>query len=91
MVVEGIYGETGEFKALVLFAVNFDELAEKYILPVRIGEHGYAWLVDTNNHTVLVDPNGKIAGRSFEEALLPRWPELYALLVSTADGTQPDF
>ncbi|HSH70179.1 MAG TPA: cache domain-containing protein [Deferrisomatales bacterium] len=87
LVVEGIYGETGAFKGLVLFAVNFAELAKKYILPVRIGEHGYAWLVDTNNRTVLVDPNGKIAGRSFEEALLPRWPELYSLLVSTANGT----
>jgi two-component system C4-dicarboxylate transport sensor histidine kinase DctB len=69
-----------------MFTVNFDRLARKHILPVRIGKHGYAWLADINNKTLLVDPHGSVGGRSFEEAFLPRWPKLYSLLTSAQYG-----
>tara|TARA_R110002167_G_scaffold75536_3_gene210757 strand:- start:1607 stop:3433 length:1827 start_codon:yes stop_codon:yes gene_type:complete len=86
IVAQGIYARDGGFTGVAMFTVNFDELARKHILPVRIGEHGYAWLADINNQTLLVDPHGAVAGRSFEDAFLPRWPKLYSLLTSAQYG-----
>lgn len=82
----GIYGPNGAFHGVALLTVNFDELARRYVLPVRIGEHGYAWLVDSSGATVLVDPSGRANGQTFAEAFLWRWPSLYALLESTQAG-----
>jgi two-component system, NtrC family, C4-dicarboxylate transport sensor histidine kinase DctB len=86
ILVSGIYSKTGEFRGLVMLVLNFDELVRKYILSIRIGKEGYAWLVDSSNRAVLVDPNGQIAGKGLEEAFMPRWPRLYELLESASDG-----
>jgi len=86
ILAEGIYGPQGEFRGVVICTLNFDELVRKHILSIHIGKQGHAWLVDTNNRTVLVSPNGKIDGRRFEETLLPKWPRLYNLLLSAEDG-----
>lgn len=86
IVAQGIYAQDGGFNGVAMFTVNFDELARKHILPVRIGEQGYAWLADINNQTLLVDPHGAVAGRSFEDAFLPQWPKLYSLLTSAQYG-----
>jgi two-component system C4-dicarboxylate transport sensor histidine kinase DctB len=86
IVAEGIYGPRGEFRGVVICTLNFDELARKHILSIHIGKHGHAWLMDNSDRTILVDPNGKIAGKSFEEALLQKWPRLYNLLLSAEDG-----
>ena len=86
IVAKGIYGPEQKFLGVAIFAINFDYMLRKYISPIHIGKNGKAWLVDNNNRTVLVDPNGKVAGRSFEEAFLPKWPGLYKDLVSMEDG-----
>jgi two-component system C4-dicarboxylate transport sensor histidine kinase DctB len=86
IVAEGIYDRQQKFLGVAIFALNFDYLLRKYINPIRIGKHGKAWLVDNSNRTVIVTPNGKLAGRSFEEAFLPKWPGLYNLLLSTTGG-----
>lgn len=86
IVAEGIYGPRGEFRGVVTCTLNFDELARKHVLSVHIGKHGHAWLLDSSNSTILVDPNGKIAGKSFDEALRVQWPRLYNLLLSAGDG-----
>lgn len=86
IVAEGIYGPHRKFLGVVIFSLNFDDLVRKEIAPIHLGRHGKAWLVDNNNRIVLVDPNGKMAGKSFEEAFLPKWPGLYQLLLSTDDG-----
>lgn len=86
IIAEGIYGPRGEFRGVVICTLNFDELVRKHILSIHIGKQGHAWLVDTNNRTVLVAPNGTIDGRKFEETLLPKWPRLYNLLRSAEDG-----
>ncbi len=86
IVAEGIYGPQGEFRGLVICTLNFDELARKQILSIHIGQHGRAWLVDSSNRTVLVDPNGEVTGLGFEAAFLPHWPRLFALVDATADG-----
>lgn len=86
IVAEGIYGPRGEFHGVVMCTLNFDEMARKHILSIRIGKHGRAWLVDASNRTVLVDPNGQLAGQSFEEAFLPRWPNLFKLMISLENG-----
>ena len=88
IVAEGIYGKQHKFLGVVIFALNFDYVVRKNISPIHIGKHGKAWLVDNSNRIVLVDPNGKLTGRSFEEAFLPKWPGLYKLLVSTGNGKQ---
>ena len=82
IVTEGIYGKGREFKGLVLFTLNFDDLAKRYILPVRIGKHGYAWLVDAKNHMTLVDPRNRVNDRSIESAFLPKWPRIYELIAN---------
>ncbi len=86
IVAEGIYSKDGRFQGVVAMPFNFDDLAKRNILNVRIGEHGYAWLVDMDERTVLVDPNGRVNGMSFKDAFLPRWKQLYDLLLSTAAG-----
>lgn len=86
MVAEGIYGPRDEFKGVVMFTVNFDELARRHVLSIRMGESGYAWLLDSNNRSILVEPSGKIAGQSFEKAFLPGWPRLYGLAVASREG-----
>ena len=86
ILAERIYGPKREFRGVVLLMLNFDELKRKHILTIRIGKSGYAWLVDTSNQTVLVDPNGRVTDKSFEEAFLPKWPQLFDLLVSTQGG-----
>jgi two-component system C4-dicarboxylate transport sensor histidine kinase DctB len=86
IVAQGIYGDDGQFNGVVAFPVNFDALAQRYILPVRIGKEGYAWLVNSSDQTVLVDPAGKVDGKSFKEAFMPQWPSLYNLLMSMGDG-----
>lgn len=86
IVAEGIYGPQGEFRGVAMCTLNFDEMARKYINSIRFGQHGRAWLVDSSNRTVLVDPNGQVAGLGFEEAFLPHWPRLFALVEATADG-----
>jgi len=55
-------------------------------MPVRIGEHGFAWLVDNDEEVVLVDPLGRVTDKDFKETFLPRWPKLYDLLISSGSG-----
>lgn len=86
IIAEGIYGPGGEFHGAAVCTLNFDELARKHILSIKMGKHGHAWLMDSSARTILVDPNGKIAGRTFEEALLPKWPRLYHRLLAAEDG-----
>ena len=86
IVAKGIYGSRGEFQGVVSCNVNFDSLARSHVLPVHIGKNGHAWLVDSDTRMILVDPNGKIAGRSFDESFLHKWPRLYRLLVSAENG-----
>jgi two-component system C4-dicarboxylate transport sensor histidine kinase DctB len=86
IVVQGIFDNNGKFKGLCLFTVNFDKLAESYIRSVRIGEQGYAFLIDVPNRSILVHPKGSVDGRSFEEVLLPRWTPLHNLFVGMSEG-----
>lgn len=86
ILAEGIYGPRREFRGVVICTLNFDELVRKHILSIHIGKQGHAWLVDTNNRTVLVSPGGKIDGRKFAETLLPKWARLYNLLLSAENG-----
>lgn len=86
IVAEGIYGKKGEFLGVAIFAVNFDEVLRRSIRSITIGRNGRAWLVDNSNRTVLVDPAGRLAGLSFEQAFLPQWPDLYRMVLGTANG-----
>lgn len=88
MVAEGIYGPGGSFEGVVMITVNFDELVRRHILTVKMGEKGYAWLVDGANGTILVDPKGKVTGQSIEQAFLSRWPKLYELLKESSKGEE---
>lgn len=85
IVLEGIYDRNGGFKGLVLFTINFDELAKKYILPVKIGKNGYAWLTDVANRSVLVDPKNRTTGLSLDAAFQDKWPSLHNFLVTADD------
>lgn len=86
IVAQGIYNRQGEFNGVAMFTLNFDQLAKQQVLSVTIGEHGFAWLVDLNQQSVLVDPLGRVNDLGFEETFLPRWPKLYNLLLSMQDG-----
>lgn len=86
IVAAGIYGPRGEFLGVASCVLDFEKLARKHILPIRIGKHGHAWLADISNRTMLAGPSGRLVGHSFDEAFLPRWPRLHALLISMANG-----
>ncbi|MDW7709197.1 MAG: ATP-binding protein [Deferrisomatales bacterium] len=89
VVAQGVYGNDGSLLGAAAFTLSFEELARQHVLSLRIGEHGYAWLVDSHEEVVLVDPRGAVSGQTFDEAFLPRWPRLHALLEGTRDG-RPD-
>ena len=86
IVAQGIYNKQGSFNGVAMFTLNFDKLAKRQVLSVTIGEHGFAWLVDNNQQSVLVDPLGRVTDLGFKETFLPRWPKLYNLLLSMQDG-----
>lgn len=86
IVAKGIYGPAGEFQGVVTCSVNFDTLVRSHVLPIKIGKQGRAWLVDANTKSVLVDPNGRIDGQNFDEALALKWPRLHRLLLDGAQG-----
>lgn len=86
MVAEGIYDKNGGFQGVAMITVNFDELMRRHILSVKMGERGYAWLIDSANGTILVDPRGKVTGQSIEQAFLPRWEKLYKIAKDSARG-----
>jgi|GEM_PF-879591 len=86
IVAQGIYNKRGDFNGVAMFTLNFDKLAKRQVLSVTIGEHGFAWLVDNNQQSVLVDPLGRVTDLGFKETFLPRWPKLYNLLISMQDG-----
>ena len=83
---KGLYRKDGGFRGVIIGLINFDEIARRHVLSVRIGAHGYAWLVDNKHSSILVDPSGLVSGQSFDEAFLPRWPKLHSLLKNTARG-----
>ncbi len=85
-VAQGIYDQKGAFEGVVMMTLNFDQLAKEMIMPVRIGKHGFAWLVDNDEQVVLVDPAGRVTDKSFKDSFLPHWPNLYQLLQSTSAG-----
>ncbi len=86
VVAQGIYSKQGIFNGVAMFTLNFDKLARRQVLSVTIGEHGFAWLVDNNQQSVLVDPLGRVTDLGFKETFLPRWPKLYNLLLTMQDG-----
>ncbi|HJV67326.1 MAG TPA: ATP-binding protein [Geomonas sp.] len=86
IVAKGIYGTDWKFRGVVACTVDFQLLARNYILSVRIGKHGQAWLVDGSTRHILVDPNGRIEGRTIEEAAKEKWPQLYGLMCRAARG-----
>lgn len=86
MVAEGIYAPDGRFKGVAMITINFDKLVRNQILTVKVGEQGYAWLVDSVNGTILVEPSGNVTGLTFEQALLPQWPRLYRICKDTRRG-----
>ncbi|ABB32375.1 integral membrane sensor signal transduction histidine kinase [Geobacter metallireducens RCH3] len=86
IVAEGIYGPRGEFLGVASCVLDFEKLANKHILPIRVGTHGRAWLADISSRTMLVAPSGRLVGRGFDAAFLPRWPRLYNLLISVEEG-----
>ncbi|MBI5442983.1 MAG: two-component sensor histidine kinase [Deltaproteobacteria bacterium] len=86
IVAEGIYDRGGRFGGVVMMTVNFDELARKHILSLRMGQRGYAWLLDSRNRSILVDPRGKVTGQSYQRVFLPRWPKLYGMAEAARDG-----
>ena len=83
---KGLYRKDGGFRGVIIGLINFDEIARRHVLSVRIGANGYAWLVDSKHSSILVDPSGLASGQSFDEAFLPRWPKLHSLLKNTARG-----
>ncbi|HSH68418.1 MAG TPA: cache domain-containing protein, partial [Deferrisomatales bacterium] len=83
---KGLYREDGGFRGVIIGLINFDEIARRHVLSVRIGEHGYAWLVDSKNGSILVDPRGSVSGQSFDSDALSRWPRLRGLLKGTQRG-----
>ena len=86
ILAEGIYSPQGEFHGVVICTLNFDELVRKHVLSIHMGKHGHAWLMDNTSRTILVDPNGKITGKSFKEAFLQKNPRLYDILLSAGNG-----
>jgi len=54
--------------------VNFDNIKQRLIYPLRSGKTGYAWMIDKNG-VLLAHPNVAMEGRKAIEVLRELWPE----------------
>ncbi|MEI6126739.1 MAG: ATP-binding protein [Pseudomonadota bacterium] len=62
--------------------VNFHEMKESFIYPVRSGKTGYAWMID-NKGVLLAHPNKEMEGRKAVDVLKDLWPEYSACNLET--------
>jgi hypothetical protein len=53
----------GEFKGSIGILINFEDLARRYLDPIRISQTGYAWVID-HEGTVLYTPNQAYIGKA---------------------------
>lgn len=86
MAVLPLYDYDGGFRGVIGGLINFDALVRSHVLSIRLGKAGYAWLLDNDSGSILVDPNQRVSGLTFEQAFLPRWQKLYDLAESTGSG-----
>lgn len=54
--------------------VNFTEIKQRLVYPLRSGRTGYAWMID-NDGVLLAHPNTAMEGRKAIEVLRELWPE----------------
>jgi C4-dicarboxylate-specific signal transduction histidine kinase len=58
----------GGLNGVALFAVSVDDIAGEYVSQIRLGERGYAWVMDSHGTLVYHPSNPEMIGRNLLEA-----------------------
>ncbi len=74
----------GEFKGSIGILINFEDLARRYLDPIRISQTGYAWVID-HDGTVLYTPNQAYIGKTIF-AVMKGNEALEAIVKDMLDG-----
>ncbi|HEY3347420.1 MAG TPA: ATP-binding protein [Nitrospirota bacterium] len=61
-------GRTENFNGIALFAISVDDIAGDYVSQVRMGERGYAWVMDSHGTLVYHPTNPEMIGRNILHA-----------------------
>lgn len=61
---------------------DFNLIKEKFVYPVRTGDTGYAWMIDSRG-VLLAHPNKQMEGRKAIDILKELWPENSAFNLET--------
>jgi len=90
-ILEPIYRE-GEFIGIVRALTYVETIQKKYIAPVKVGQKGYAQLVD-NDGIVIIHPKSEHIGKdiiAIKEVMLPDydWTELENIVGKMAKGEE---
>jgi len=56
------------FNGVALYAVSVDDIAGEYVSQLRLGERGYAWVMDSHGQLVYHPTNPEMIGRNILEA-----------------------
>ncbi len=57
-----------KFNGVALYAVSVDDIAGEYVSQLRLGERGYAWVMDSHGQLVYHPTNPEMIGRNILEA-----------------------
>jgi len=61
---------------------DFNMIKEKFVYPIRTGDTGYAWMIDSRG-VLLAHPNKQMEGRKAIDILKELWPENSAFNLET--------
>ncbi len=63
-----------KFTGIVRWMISMHTLSERFILPVKVGEKGYAWLLDDDG-TVVMHPKAEHVGRDIMALRKEKFPD----------------
>jgi PAS domain S-box-containing protein len=82
----------GKFSGILRWMISMDTISRRFIMPVKVGQKGYVWLLD-NNKMILAHPKSEHIGENFiilREGGFPHndWSELENIVEKMAKGEE---
>jgi len=65
-------GPDGGFNGVVGSVIDVTDIAKRFVLPVRVGKEGYAWMLDENGVTMAHPEAGRVGEKVTERNLIAK-------------------